>query len=343
MATLSVGTDKGLFRFERTAGGWRQVGDVGFLGWRVTALGRSGAGTQLAGVSSGWFAPAVYRSHDGQAWDQVVDGPAYAEGGPNLNQIWRFLATGPHLYCGVADAGLFRSDDDGVSWEPVQALNEHPSRDRWQEGAGGMCAHALIAHPTDPQRMWCGISAVGTFRTDDGGQSWQAYNQGVEVASPDDTYDIGYCVHGLVLDGEDPDVLYRQDHMGVYRSRDAGETWQVAEVGLPARFGFPIVRSGRRLFVAPQTSDEHRIPPGGKLRVYRSDDGASSWEVSGKGLPDTPVYAGVLRGAMDATDSGTVAFGTTSGDLWWSGDAGERWEPVEVRLPRVFVVTIDEA
>src|SRR5690606_2196472 len=47
MTTLSVGTDKGLFRFERTAAGWRQDGDVGFLGWRVTALGRSPGGRHL--------------------------------------------------------------------------------------------------------------------------------------------------------------------------------------------------------------------------------------------------------------------------------------------------------
>jgi photosystem II stability/assembly factor-like uncharacterized protein len=191
---------------------------------------------------------------------------------------------------------------------------------------------------------------VGTFRSDDGGDTWQPYNQGVAVAAPDDPEaksgpddpdGIGFCVHALVLDADDPDRVYRQDHMGVYRSRDAGTTWEVAEEGLPARFGFPIARSGGRLFVAPQASDEHRIPPEGRLRIYRSDDGASSWEVSGRGLPDTPVYAGVLRGALDATDDGVVAFGTTSGDLWASGDAGETWEPVEVRLPRVFAVAVD--
>lgn len=357
MTTISVGTDKGLFQFERTPKGWRQTGDVGFLGWRVTALGRAPSGRHLAGVGSGWFAPAVHRSDDGTAWEQVVDGPAYPEGGPELSQIWKFLATGPRLFCGVAEAGLFRSDDDGDSWAPVEGLNGHPTRARWQEGGGGLCAHALLAHPSNPQRLWCGISAVGTFRTDDGGETWHPCNEGVAIAAPDEPAGegaaglaaegaaedgIGYCVHGLVLDAQDPDRLYRQDHMGVYRSRDAGQTWEVAETGLPARFGFPIARSGQRLFVAPQASDEHRIPPGGRLRIYRSDDGASSWEESGTGLPDTPVYAGVLRGALDATEAGTVAFGTTSGDLWCSGDAGETWEPIDIRLPRVFAVAVDD-
>ena len=85
-----------------------------------------------------------------------------------------------------------------------------------------------------------------------------------------------------------------------------------------------------------------RIPPGGRLRVYRSDDRAESWQECGKGLPDSPVYAGVLRGALDATDGGLVAFGTTSGDLWASADAGESWEALDVRLPRVFAVAVGE-
>jgi photosystem II stability/assembly factor-like uncharacterized protein len=79
------------------------------------------------------------------------------------------------------------------------------------------------------------------------------------------------------------------------------------------------------------------------LRIYRSDDGAESWQQSGRGLPDSPVYAGVLRGALDATDEGVVAFGTTSGDLWASTDAGDSWEAVDVRLPRVFVVAVEGA
>ena len=43
---------------------------------------------------------------------------------------------------------------------------------------------------------------------------------------------------------------------------------------------------------------ENRTPPGGRLTAYVSDDGGDSWQPAGTGLPDHPVYAGVLRGAM---------------------------------------------
>ncbi len=51
---------------------------------------------------------------------------------------------------------------------------------------------------------------------------------------------IGYCVHTLAQDPDDPDSIYRQDHSGMYRTRDGGENWEKNEAGLASWFGFPI-------------------------------------------------------------------------------------------------------
>lgn len=342
MTVLAVGTDKGLFRFTRSDGTWTPSPPE-FVGWQVTALGQAGDGTYLAGTASGWYGPAIQRSDDLTSWQQVTPGPRYGDGGPELTRIWRFLPTDDALWVGVAEAGAFRSPDHGLTWEPVAALNEHPTRAQWMPGAGGLCAHALLAHPTDPNRVWCGISAVGVLRTDDGGDTWQLRDRGVRVAAePGEEPEVGYCVHALALDPDDPDRLYRQDHTGVYRSTDAAESWEPIEQGLPAAFGFPIVvdRGTRRLFVAPQHSDERRIPVDGAFRIYRSDDRGDTWHVSGEGWPAGPRWAGVLRGAMAADGDGIVAAGTTSGEVWVTTDAGDHWEAFDVTLPRIHAVEL---
>ena len=84
-------------------------------------------------------------------------------------------------------------DDRGETWKPVAALNDHPPRGAWLPGAGGLCAHAILTDRRNPRRLWCGISAVGVFRTEDGGGSWQPRNQGVQITIEDKVHkDVGY-------------------------------------------------------------------------------------------------------------------------------------------------------
>ncbi len=346
--TLAVGTDKGLFLVTRTNSGWT-IGEPQFLGWQVTAFEQLTSGGFIAGTGSGWFGPAVHRSDDAKAWDQVSPGPRFeADDGAELKQIWRFHESPDALYLGVAEAGLFRSEDAGATWTHLNGLRSHESVASWEPGAGGLCAHSILHHPNNPDRLWVGISAVGVFRSDDRGQSWDLKNRGVQVTGPPESgvgHDIGYCVHALVLDPDDPDSLYRQEHRGLFRSSDGGDSWVDANEGVPARFGFPLVmdHSTGHLFSVPQTSDEHRVPIDGQLRVYRSSDRARSWHESSDGLAHSPGYAGVLRTAMATDDNGLVAFGTTSGELYTSENSGDSWDRVEGTLPRIFCASTLDA
>lgn len=342
MTTLAVGTDKGLFTFDNRDGTWAP-GTPQFLGWRVTALGRDTDDAYLLGTGSGWFGPAIHRSDDLRDWKQLTPGPQYPEGGRTLEQIWKLAPAGDALWIGVAEAGLFRSHDGGASCEPVTGLNDHPSSEAWGPGAGGLCAHALLFDAADPDRIWCGISAVGVFRSDDGGDTWQLRNRGIAGSAPDDTpHDVGYCVHGLAADPADADTIYRQDHSGVYRTTDGADTWERTEQGLPANFGFPAVMDtgSGRVFLAPQHSDGQRVPVDGRFGIYRSDDGGDTWALSGEGWPSGPRWSGVLRGAMATDHDGTVAAGTTCGELWVTTDAGDHWEALDVTLPRIHAVAL---
>ena len=347
---LLVGTTKGGFWLvSRDRREW-EVSEPFFKGWKVTAGLRTSDGRFLAAVASDIYGPAVYATAGGSgstnpdAWEQIAKGPAYPVGSDRrLRQIWTLAESRGVLYAGVQDAGLFTSGDGGRTWAGVPGLNDHETRDGWMPGAGGLCCHALL-FSDDPKRMWCGISAVGVFRTDDGGASWLPRNKGVSIVLEDRRHkEIGTCVHGLAQDPVDPNRLYRQDHSGMYRSTNGGDRWERNEDGLPSAFGFPIVidAGGRALFAVPQESDEHRVPADGALRVFRSTDRGDSWRSASNGLPSSNAWGTVLRGAMcvDDLEPGGVYMGTTSGTVHVSRDLGDSWTNLPVAFPRILHVS----
>ncbi|CAN5421840.1 exo-alpha-sialidase [soil metagenome] len=336
---LAIGTYKGVWiarSEDRTA--WELSGPL-LKGWEVNTFGRAPDGTWLATTGSSWYGAAVHRSDDLATWSQVVDGPSFA-GAPDdrkLERIWTIAGAGGVLFAGVAEAGLFRSDTGGTSWSPVSGFNEHRTRSGWEPGFGGLAAHRILIDPTDHQRMWVGASAVGVFRTEDGGETWELFNDGVEPAAPSDNYpEIGFCVHCLVAHPDDPDLIWRQDHMGVFRTTNGGDSWERIQNGLPSRFGFPIERDPvtGRLFLVPLEADEFRSPVGGRFAVYASDDNGDAWhELEGSARPGWDL---VLRDAMSVDGDGGVYIGSSAGAVSWSTDSGDTWSTLPTSFPRVL-------
>lgn len=231
---------------------------------------------------------------------------------------------------------------DGASWDEVTGLSKHYTRSEWGPGNGGLCLHTILVDPTKPQRMWIGISAVGVFRTDDGGVSWKVCNNGLPQGPTGvRNQEVGRCVHKIVLDPKDSNTLYCQFHGGVFKSTDAADSWQPIETGLPGNFGFPMgVTAEGDLFVIPLESDMQRHVKDGQLLVYRSRDGGQNWAPTGKGLPDQPHYVGVLRDALsvDSLNPAGVYFGTSMGEVFYSPDAGENWDRLPGQFPRITMI-----
>ena len=92
----------------------------------------------------------------------------------------------------------------------------------------------------------------------------------------------------------------------------------------------------------PITSDSHHFPPDGRLRVYRSRGGGTSWEPLTDGLPQEHCYVNVLRDAMavDTLPECGVYFGTTGGQVYASADSGDHWDAVVRDLPPVLSVEV---
>lgn len=339
---IAIGTEKGAYLLHESNGAWTVSGPL-FPGWKVSTFGQAPDGTHLAAVGSNWFGIGIHRSQDFESWDQTDEPPRWPEDTERkMEQVWTLHTNGDRMWAGVADAGLFTSDDNGFTWAPVTGLNEHRTRGDWHPGFGGLCAHRVMI---DGQTQWVCISAVGVFRSDDGGETWESKNDGVEpVGLPDDAPrpEVGYCVHCVAHDPADPMRIWRQDHSGVYRTADGGDSWTRIEEGLPANFGFVMWRddASGRLFTIPLEADANRVPIDGALRVFRSDDDGSTWQISGTGWSDAPQFTGVLRGAFDGDDQGMFCFGTASGKLWLTRDNGETWQELAPAFPRIGAVKL---
>ncbi len=271
------------------------------------------------------------------------------------------------VYAGTQPAGLFRSEDWGGSWRPVEGINRHPNRKYWTgTGGGDSCIHSIHVHPADPRHIFLCVGAGGSYESKDGGEIWELFSHNAVVTNPmgkqvlaqllaqmPEAFDLPPGkdpagldeLHRMRLDPKNPDRIWGQAHWGVFRSDDAGATWVDVTEGLPSFHGFPIAVTKRPpdgVFVVPLDygQDNFRVAPG-QLAVYRTRDSGKTWQALINGLPGPDDYQSVYREGLDTDglDTEGVYAGTSNGAVFFGREGGERWERLPGTLPPILSVT----
>ncbi|MBF6589815.1 MAG: exo-alpha-sialidase [Ktedonobacterales bacterium] len=350
---LLVGTKRGLFlltssdrRHWELAPTAPTVGHIFFA-----ALDQRRDPPRLFAADNGDFFGSFLRYSDdfGQTWHEPERGIQFAEGsGQKLKNIWTLVpgrASEPEtVYAGVDPANLWMSGDGGVTWALNEGLAHHPTRARWEPGAGGLCLHTIVPDPSNAARMWVGISAVGCLRTDDGGASWTFANKNTRSDFLPERYpEFGQCLHRMIQHPTQPDVLYQQNHCGIYKSVNGGEDWLDIQANLPSDFGFPIALDPHHpetLYTVVENQARNNVTD--QFTVYRTQNAGERWEALTEGLPGGPgVRLGVLRHGMctDGHDPCGVYVGTNTGQLFASDNRGDSWRLVADFLPTIYSVS----
>lgn len=350
---LLVGTKRGLFLLSSSDRKTWEIkeSELGRNRIYFATLDQRQGGQRIFATDNGDFFGTYLRYSDdfGQNWQEPQEGIQFsAESGQKLINIWTIepgrLNEPGTVYAGIDPASLWVSTDSGEHWSINEALANHPTHEDWNPGAGGLCLHTIIADPTNSSRMWIGISSVGCMRTDDGGQSWVFANKNTRADYLPDKYpEYGQCIHRLVQHTQQPDVLYQQNHCGIYKSLNAGDDWIDIQHELPSDFGFPIALDPHHpetVFTIVESQwGRHNVSE--HFTVYRTTDGGESWQVMTEGLPGgAGVRLGVLRHGMctDTLDPCGVYVGTNTGQIFASTDRGDSWSLIADFLPSVYSV-----
>lgn len=351
-----VGTKKGLFFLESDEARERwTLKDPVLEGWSVYHAILDGRdGVVHACTNHEVYGATVHRSDNlGGSWERAEGLGLPEESGLELERTWH-VEPGREdepgtLWLGGAPGVLFRSVDGGETWDPVSGIVNHLTRDRWNPGAGGMCCHSIQLDAANRDRLYVGISAAGVFRSDDGGETWSPANKGTAADFMPDPYpELGQCVHKLLLHNAQSDRLWQQNHCGVYRSDDAGDSWERLDGnGLPSSFGFGLAlhpRDPDTAFTIPMEGAENRVTSGGRLGVYATSDGGATWSLCTGGLPDR-AWTGVLREgfASDSLDPFGLYLGTQGGSVFASADEGETWSAIARDLPPILSVEVGQS
>jgi len=239
------------------SGVWRS-GDLG-ESWQLSSEGLSYEGTDqtlskvsgltaahgrlLAGVENA----GVFQSRDGGATFSLLSTLEGQPGRPDWNDpgqqppghlglpaVLPHPTEPEHFWAVVQGIGIFETVDDGESWTP----RNKGLRADWPRPHDevGFCVHKLVMSPVDTNRMYQ-QNHCGMHRSDDGGLSWSEITEGLPTdfgfaaATHPHDRDTFYVIpldpgHGRVM----PD-----GHAAVWRTRDAGSSWQRLDNGLPTR------------------------------------------------------------------------------------------------------------
>ncbi len=342
---LMIATDKGLIQYNKLGSSWG-FSDLFFDGLPVSCFHVDVEGHWWVSCRHLHWGVKIYRSVNQGNEFQEITAPKFSTAKTLLKNVWeiqsRILNGRKQVFIGTEPAGLFISENNGTSFHAIEGLENHPSRSHWRGGGKGSInpfLHTLLIHPKRPDEWLIGISCAGVFVTYDAGTTWKSQNKGISSPFlPDAVADVGHDPHCIKRHPKQADLLWQQNHCGIYLSYDNGEYWQsVSDKVNELSYGFALeieeAHPGNA-WVIPVAADDHRVPLNHRLSVYHTQDFGNRWEKITQGLPDSLAFDVVLRKGM-VKKGLDMAFGTNHGNVYVSEDAGQSWQNLSHHLSKV--------
>ncbi|HUI41483.1 MAG TPA: protein kinase [Terriglobia bacterium] len=235
---------------------------------------------------------ALFESRDaGETWSLVrglFDHPHRprwrpGNGGLTLHTIAPHPSDKARMCVAISAGGMYKTEDGGASWRAAnRGVRNMYQPDRYPEF--GQCVHKFVVHPARPERHFL-QNHWGLYRSDDGAESWKDIANGVPS-------DFGFA---MVMHPHNPDCVYivpvesdefrcaPEGRLRVYRTRNAGASWEPLSRGLPQKGAYETVLRDAMTADALDPAGLYFGTRSGHL--YGSADEGKTWKKILEGLP----------------------------------------------------------